>query len=112
MSQSISDLSVKSDIFWKGLSACLLPAIIWVNSISNDVAVLKSRVEQAESSIQTINTNLTEVSKTTTQNAAKLEAIQAVLVKIDKDITDTRADLRVLNTRLLNLGYGEDPRQR
>ena len=111
MSQPLTEISVKSDLIWKGLSACLIPAVVWLNSISNDVAVLKSRVEQAESSINTMTTKLGEISTTTTTNTAKLEAIQNSLVKIDKDITDTRSDLRILNTRLLNLGF-EDNRPR
>jgi septal ring factor EnvC (AmiA/AmiB activator) len=110
MSQQISELSVKSDLIWKGLSACLIPALVWVNSISNDVAVLKSRVEQAETSINKMSENLKEVSTTTTQNAAKLEAIKTSLQQIHTAITDTRSDIRILNTRLLGLGFDDGPR--
>lgn len=91
----------KAEIIWKGLSAALIPVLVWVNAISNDVAVLKSRIDQAESSITKMSGELQEVSKTTTQNATKLEAIQKSLEIIHKSIDGTREDIRVLNTRLL-----------
>ena len=91
----------KTDVVWKVLSAGLFPALIWVNSISNDVAVLNSRLSQAESSLSKMSEDLKAVSQTTTANAVKLEAIQASLDRLHGSIAETRSDLRVLNTRLL-----------
>ena len=106
---ALPEINVKSELVWKALSASLIPALIWVNSISNDVAVLKSRISQAESSINAMTTELSEVSKTTTQNATKLEAIQQSLRVLHQSLSDTRQDLRILNTRLL--GYTQPDRQ-
>lgn len=98
--------NTKNEIVWKALSAALLPVLVWVNAISNDVAVLKSRINQAETSITAMATELTDVSKTTTKNATKLEAIQYSLDKLHESIKETRGDIRVLNTRLLGIGGG------
>tara|TARA_R110000824_G_scaffold308050_1_gene495591 strand:+ start:330 stop:659 length:330 start_codon:yes stop_codon:yes gene_type:complete len=105
---NLDDLSnhTKSDLIWKILSVGLVPALIWVNAISNDVAVLNVRVEQAESSIKDMAEDLRDVSKTTTQNASKLEAIQESLTRVHTSISETRKDLRVLNTRLLGETLG------
>lgn len=99
-------LNVKSEIVWKALSACLIPALVWVNSISNDVAVLKSRVDAVEETVGKINTELSEVRRITTENSVRLQSIHESLIRVLDSIKETRGDLRALNTRLLQPPQG------
>jgi septal ring factor EnvC (AmiA/AmiB activator) len=103
----MSLVDLKGDIIWKVLSVGLFPALLWVNSISNDMAVVNSRLSIAEDSIKSMGDDIKEVSKTTTANAVKLEAIQSSLDRLHQSITETRADLRAINTRLLGARNNE-----
>jgi len=94
--------NAKSQLLWKILSASLIPALVWVNAISNDVAVLKSRVDAIDETVSKINTELSEVSRITTENSVRLQSIHESLIRIHDSIKETRGDLRALNTRLLN----------
>jgi len=103
MSTTLSP-STKADLIWKACAACFVPALIWINSLSNDLAVLKARLEAAENSLDSAAAEIKSLNKTTTANAATLASISKTLERIDKRIEDTRADIRVLNTRLLSGG--------
>ena len=57
----MSLVDLKGDIIWKVLSVGLFPALLWVNSISNDMAVVNSRLSIAEDSIKSMGDDIKEV---------------------------------------------------
>tara|TARA_B100001057_G_scaffold464384_1_gene519525 strand:- start:539 stop:853 length:315 start_codon:yes stop_codon:yes gene_type:complete len=95
---------VKIDLIWKVCAAGLVPSLLWINAISNDVAVLKARLDNTESALDSAAQDIKELSKTTIANAATLGSISVTLNRIDKRMEETRADIRALNTRLLTGG--------
>ena len=90
----------QTELMFKILSATILPALVWVNSLSSDIAVLKSRLETAETSIERMTLDLSKTAQTTHENAIKLESISVSLQQIHSLISETRTDVRALNQRL------------
>jgi methyl-accepting chemotaxis protein len=91
---------VKTDLIWKLCAAGLAPALLWINTISNDVAVLKARLDNTQNAVDSAAEDIKALSKTTTANAVTLGSITVTLDRIDKRMEETRTDIRALNTRL------------
>lgn len=91
----------KSDLMWKILAASVLPSLMWVNSISSQLAVAEKSLMSLEKRVS----NLEEESKTTgrlvVQNASRLQSIAETLTRIHQTLDDTRSDIRSINQRLL-----------
>jgi phage-related tail protein len=100
-----SESSYKTDLIFKALSAGIIPAMMWVNALSSDVAVLKSRLEAVESTVDKMGEDLNKAAKTTHENAIKLEAITQSLNQIHTMLAETRQEIRTLNNSLLG-GHG------
>lgn len=120
----------KSDLVFKALSGLIVPVGIWIVSLSNDLVLMRERISQLDKSAQEhsqgtkqlINDNNSEMksridehkimirqldaelritTKMSTESASKLDAIEKSLNEIARAIAETRTDIRLLNSQLM-----------
>jgi hypothetical protein len=93
------------DLFFKGLSAMMLPVLIWAYTISVDIAIIKD-------SISDLNGDLAEIKKSVESNSSSINSnkskisdfkyIEKSQEKIEKDLSDTQESLVKIYNQLLN----------
>jgi len=85
------------DFVFKVLAAGTVPALIWVNSLSVQNAVLVKTVENLDQRVSELEAEQKRVNKVITENQASLREVH-VTVKFIKDLlVEIRSDLRRQN---------------
>lgn len=82
------------EIVFKVLSAGLLPALIWVNSLSVDIAILKKQVESHETSISTLKEEQKSIHDGVKENQASLRELNVSIIFMKDILTDIREELK------------------
>jgi len=78
-------MNINTDLVFKILSAGLLPAMIWVNSLSVDIALLKRELETNESRIHKVESQQEKILELVKENQISLKSM-AVTINFMKDI--------------------------
>ena len=78
-------MNITTDLVFKILSAGLLPAMIWVNSLSVDIALLKRELETNQSRIDKVEAQQQEILELVKENQISLKSM-AVTMSFMKDI--------------------------
>ena len=75
------------------LSLAVIPTLIWVNSVSVDLALLKSRAEVIESRVKRLEDNQTSLTRDVANNSGTLREIKATLTIVHELVRDIRANM-------------------
>ena len=78
-------MNINTDLVFKILSAGLLPAMIWVNSLSVDIALLKRELQTNQSRIDKVEAQQQEILELVKENQISLKSM-AVTMSFMKDI--------------------------
>jgi hypothetical protein len=78
-------MNINMDLVFKILSAGLLPAMIWVNSLSVDIALLKRELESNESRIEKVEAQQEKILELVKENQISLKSM-AVTMNFMKDL--------------------------
>jgi|11BtaG_2_1085332.scaffolds.fasta_scaffold00166_5 hypothetical protein len=78
-------MNINTDLVFKILSAGLLPAMIWVNSLSVDIALLKRELETNETRIHKVESQQEKILELVKENQISLKSM-AVTINFMKDI--------------------------
>lgn len=78
-------MNINTDLVFKILSAGLLPAMIWVNSLSVDIALLKRELETSQSRIEKVEAQQEKILELVKENQIALKSM-AVTMNFMKDI--------------------------
>jgi hypothetical protein len=78
-------MNINTDLVFKILSAGLLPAMIWVNSLSVDIALLKRELESNESRIEKVEAQQEKILELVKENQISLKSM-AVTMNFMKDL--------------------------
>lgn len=82
------------DLLFKVLSAGLIPAAIWINSLSVDMALLKAEVSANRSRIEKVEAQQEEILKGVNETQIALKGI-VITVNFMKDIlTEMKSEYR------------------
>lgn len=78
-------MNINTDLVFKILSAGLLPAMIWVNSLSVDIALLKRELETSQGRIEKVEAQQEKILELVKENQIALKSM-AVTMNFMKDI--------------------------
>lgn len=78
-------MQLNSDLVFKLLSACLLPAMVWVNSLSVDIALLKKELETNKSRIEKVEEQQGKILEGVKENQIALKSM-VITMNFMKDI--------------------------
>jgi len=78
-------MNINTDLVFKILSAGLLPAMIWVNSLSVDIALLKRELETSQGRIEKVEAQQEKILELVKENQISLKSM-AVTMNFMKDI--------------------------
>lgn len=78
-------MNINTDLVFKILSAGLLPAMIWVNSLSVDIALLKRELETNKGRIEKVEAQQEKILELVKENQIALKSM-AVTMNFMKDI--------------------------
>ena len=82
------------DFIFKILASGTIPVLLWVNSLSVDIAVLKNKIEGAEGRVSELEEEQKRVNKVITENQGSLREVNATVSFIRDMLVDIRNDLR------------------
>lgn len=82
------------DFIFKILASGTIPVLLWVNSLSVDIAVLKNKIEDAEGRVTELEEEQKRVNKVITENQGSLREVNATVGFIRDMLVDIRNDLR------------------
>ena len=78
------------DVFFKFLSAGLVPAAIWINSLSVDVALLKNRLESAEKRLDKVEAQQQKILEGVKENQIALKSMVVTMDFMKNLLTEIR----------------------
>lgn len=78
-------MNINTDLVFKILSAGLLPAMIWVNSLSVDIALLKRELESNQGRIEKVEAQQEKILELVKENQISLKSM-VVTMNFMKDI--------------------------
>lgn len=78
-------MNINTDLVFKILSAGLLPAMIWVNSLSVDIALLKRELESNQGRIEKVEAQQEKILELVKENQISLKSM-AVTMNFMKDL--------------------------
>jgi hypothetical protein len=94
------------DLFFKGLSALMLPVLIWAYSVSLDIAIIKDSVSDLEGDLGQesvrIKTNTSSIS-TNNSKIGDLKYVEKYQKKMEKDLDDTKKSLEKIHIALVKI---------
>ena len=91
----------KADLIWKGCAALIVPAFMWITSISSQLAVSQQALQDMKARVASLESDAQSTSRLVVQNASRLEGIAETLERIHQTMSETRSDIRSINQRLL-----------
>lgn len=78
------------DLVFKILSAGLLPAMIWVNSLSVDIALLKRELETSQSRINKVEAQQEKILELVKENQIALKSMTVTMNFMKDILTDIK----------------------
>ena len=93
-SENLSGKIDLGELIFKVLSASIVPALIWVNSISVDTALLKQRVDAADSRLKQLETDQKTTLDTVRENQANLKELKGIMGIVQDLLKEIRDDLK------------------
>ena len=78
----------------KILSMGVIPALLWVNSVSVDMALVGAKLEASKGRIERLESSLSKLTTEVSNNSGELREIKATLTLIHELVREIRADLR------------------
>lgn len=88
MSEPNSKLKV--DLFFKILSAGLIPAALWINSLSIDVALLKSEAESAKRRLDKVEAQQEKILEGIKENQIALKSLNVTITFMKDLLTEIK----------------------
>tara|TARA_Y100001973_G_C5171928_1_gene319625 strand:- start:552 stop:830 length:279 start_codon:yes stop_codon:yes gene_type:complete len=81
------------EIASKLLSLAVIPTLLWINSVSVDLALLKNKAEVIESRVKRLEDNQTNLTRDVANNSGTLREIKATLTIVHELVRDIRANM-------------------
>jgi len=82
------------ELLYKGLSVCILPGLIWMNSISVDVALLNHRTIKQWIQISALETKQRAIHDGVKDNQAALRELNVTMSFIKDILDDIKEELK------------------
>lgn len=83
-------MNVNIDLVFKVLSACLLPAMIWVNSLSVDIALLKRELDSSKARLDKVETRQEKILAGVQENQIALKSMVTTMNFMKDILTDIK----------------------
>lgn len=83
-------MNVNVDLVFKVLSACLLPAMIWVNSLSVDIALLKRELDSSKARLDKVETRQEKILTGVQENQIALKSMVTTMNFMKDILTDIK----------------------
>ncbi len=83
-------MNVNMDLVFKVLSACLLPAMIWVNSLSVDIALLKRELDANKARLEKVETRQEKILAGVQENQIALKSMVTTMNFMKDLLTDIK----------------------
>lgn len=83
-------MNVNIDLVFKVLSACLVPAMIWVNSLSVDLALLKRELEANKARLEKVETRQEKILTGVQENQIALKSMVTTMNFMKDILTDIK----------------------
>lgn len=83
-------MNINMDLVFKILSAGLLPAMIWVNSLSVDIALLKRELETSQSRINKVEAQQEKILELVKENQIALKSMTVTMNFMKDILTDIK----------------------
>lgn len=83
-------MNINTDLVFKILSAGLLPAMIWVNSLSVDIALLKRELETNQGRIEKVEAQQEKILELVKENQISLKSMVVTMNFMKDLLTDIK----------------------
>jgi len=83
-------MNVNTDVIFKAMSVGLLPAMLWVNSQSVDIALLKSELNSSNNRIEKIETQQEKILEGVKENQIALKSMVVTMNFMKDLLTDIK----------------------
>lgn len=83
-------MNVNMDLVFKILSACLIPAMMWVNSLSVDVALLQREIETNTTRLEKVETRQEKILAGVQENQISLKSMVSTMNFMKDLLTDIK----------------------
>ena len=83
-------MTINMDLVFKGLSAGLLPAILWVNSLSVDIALLKRELESNKTRLDKVEAQQEKILDGVKENQIALKGMVVTMNFMKDLLTDIK----------------------
>jgi len=83
-------MNVNTDVIFKAMSVGLLPAMLWVNSQSVDIALLKSELNSSNKRIEKIETQQGKIMEGIKENQIALKSMVVTMTFMKDLLTDIK----------------------
>lgn len=83
-------MNVNVDLVFKVLSVCLVPAMIWVNSLSVDVALLKREIDTNNTRLEKVETRQEKILAGVQENQISLKSMVSTMNFMKDLLTDIK----------------------
>ena len=94
MSDQLPSKIDMGELIFKVLSACIVPALIWVNSISVNTALLTQKMEAAERRLDQLETDQRTALHTVRENQANLRELKGIMGIVQDLLKEIRDDIK------------------
>lgn len=91
-------MNVNTDVIFKAMSVGLLPAMLWVNSQSVDIALLKSELNSSNSRIEKVEAQQQKILEGVKENQIALKSM-VVTMNFMKDLLTDIKNARYKNDK-------------
>jgi hypothetical protein len=83
-------MNVNMDLAFKILSVCLIPAMMWVNSLSVDVALLQREIETNTTRLEKVETRQEKILAGVQENQISLKSMVSTMNFMKDLLTDIK----------------------
>ena len=83
-------MTINMDLVFKGLSAGLLPAMLWVNSLSVDIALLKRELESNKTRLDKVEAQQEKILDGVKENQIALKGMVVTMNFMKDLLTDIK----------------------
>lgn len=83
-------MNINADLVFKILSACLVPAMLWVNSLSVDIALLKRELDANKARLEKVETRQEKILEGVQENQIALKSMVATMNFMKDLLTDIK----------------------
>jgi len=83
-------MNVNTDLVFKVLSVCLIPSMVWINSLSVDIALLKRELDSNKARLEKVETRQEKILAGVQENQIALKSMVTTINFMKDLLTDIK----------------------